>query len=1132
MNKRRLHSIILSIIMFITFSPLVFSNNMKDTIDTEISINKSNITLNEIFNILKNKTGYSFNYGEYILKNKEKYNLNYNKAQLTFILDDLGQKAKFSYKITNNIVVIGKIQKKEMPNAQNQINIKGVVKDNTGETLPGVTVVIKGTTKGTITNINGEYSIDNVPIGAILKFSFVGMKPQEFTVGSQSTINVTMNPEFIGLDDVVVVGYGVQKKSVVTGAISSVKAEDLINYPVADPSQAIEGKVSGVTITQNSGAPGSAMSIRIRGTGTSGYNEPLYIVDGVQMGGLNSINPADIESIEILKDAASGAIYGARAANGVVLVTTKKGKEGKVSVNYNGYYGVQNPWKKLNLPNAYQYMRLFNEGMENDKMQPKFPVGEILLNEYDTDWQNEIFVKNAPITNHHFQVTGGSKVSSFVLSAGYFSQDGIIGGSKASYDKYSFRLNSEHKVSKHFKVGENISYYTSKSSGVANQHGVIGLLSSAVLMEPNLPVHATDEGTIKKYDNYPVSPVRDPATGQYYHLSEYGRNPLAWLETTYNEGIDNALTGDFYIEVPDIVKDLKFKSDFGFYRGNGGGRGYSPKAYFGPADKTSVSSVNQSSSSAFTWQWENTLSYIKSIGANNFTALIGNTINMAKGSYMSGSRTNLIPDGWHYAWLNNGANDPSQNTGGGYWENRLVSFFGRVDYNYAEKYLITATMRADGSSRFGPENKFGYFPSFSAGWVLSKEPFLKNVEFLSQLKLRASWGQVGNDAIGNFAYLSSMVKGYSYTLGNGTNMAQSIIPGMASNPALKWETSEQTNIGVDMGFFRYRLMFTLEYYKKNTKDLLATEPIPMYVGLWSPIANVGEISNQGIEMSMTFKQGENNFHYSATFMASYNKNEVIKVGNADGYINGSVIDKQISGQLRMQEGEVFPFFYGYKTDGIFQTQEEVDNYTDYNGQVIQPDALPGDIRFVDINKDGKIDENDRTNIGAASPDWNFGLNMSADYKNFDLSMMFQGQLGNQIANVTFIDARNYSTRSNNAYKRWHGEGTTNSYPRATMNDLNRNYASLNDMVHIEDGSFLRLKNIQLGYSIPKRLLQKVSISNFRVYVTAHNLWTFTNYTGFDPEIGSGNTGGFLDFGIDRAAYPQARSFLTGINVTF
>jgi len=945
-------------------------------------------------------------------------------------------------------------------------------------------------------------------------------------------LNIVLEEDSQVLEDVVVVGYGVKKKSVVTGAISSIKADELVDYPVADPAQAMQGKVSGVTITQNSGAPGSAMSIRIRGTGTSGYNEPLYIVDGVQMGGLNSINPADIESIEVLKDAASGAIYGARAANGVVLVTTKKGKAGKISVNYNGYYGVQNPWKKLNLPNAYEYMRLYNEAMVNDKMQPKFPVGQISLNENDIDWQDQVFEKNAPISNNHIQISGGNEVSKFILSAGYFSQDGIIGGDKAAYDKYSFRLNSEHKINKYIKVGENFSYYTSKSSGVANQHGAIGLLSSAVMMEPHLPIHVVDDKTIGRYDNYPSPPVRDSRNGQYYHLSEFGRNPLAWLETTYNEGIDNALSGDFYIEISNVIDGLKFKSDFGLYRGNGGGRGYVPEAYFGPADQTSSSQVSQSFSSAFTWQWENTLSYVKSLGQNNITALVGNTINKASGSYMSGVRTNLIPDGWQYAWLNNGANDPSQNTGGAYWENRLVSFFGRVDYNYAERYMFTATMRADGSSKFGSDNQFGYFPSFSAGWVISKESFFNNIDNVNMLKLRASWGQVGNDAIGNFGYMSSMVKGYNYTLGNGSNMAQSIIPGMAANPGLKWETSEQTNIGLDMGMFRDKLLFTVEYYKKETKDLLATEPIPMYVGLWSPQANVGEISNQGVEMSLTFQEGSGDFHYSATFLASYNKNEVIKVGNADGYINGSAIDKEMSGQLRMQEGEAFPFFYGYKTDGVFQSQEAVDNYTDIEGEVIQPNALPGDIRFVDINKDGQIDENDRTNLGSASPDWNFGVNLSADYKNFDISMMFQGQLGNKIANVAFVDSRSYSTRSNNAYKRWHGEGTTNSYPRATMNDLNRNYSSLNDMVHIEDGSFVRLKNIQLGYTIPKSLLQKAGISSFRIYIAAQNLWTFTNYTGYDPEIGSGNTGGFLDFGIDRASYPQARTITTGVSVNF
>ncbi|MGC9342722.1 MAG: TonB-dependent receptor [Bacteroidales bacterium] len=1100
---------------------------------TRLSLNVEDQPIQKILEIIEEQTEFRFMYDATVVDVGQKRSINCQNQPVVKILDDIFEGAGITYKVEDRQIALSNIDAVfNFNQVSQQRTVSGKVTDSDGLPLPGVTVVVKGTTQGTVTNADGEYSLTNIPEDATLVFSFVGMRTQEIEVGDQSTINVTMVMDAIGIEEVVAVGYGVQKKSVVTGAISSVRADELVKMPVAKVEQALQGKVSGVVVTQNTGQPGSSLTLRVRGTGSMGYSEPLYIVDGIQMSDLSTLNPSDIESIEILKDAASGAIYGARAANGVVLVTTKKGKSGEISVNYSGSYGIQNPWNTLDLPNASEYMQLFNEARINDGLSEKFSSSDIANNKYDTNWQNEVFSKNAPITDHTISLSGGNGISNFIMSAGYFNQQGIVGSDKSEYEKYTFRLNSDHKLGKNIKLGENISYTSSNSSGISNQHGYVGVLSTALVVEPNIPVFATDPELIAYYDDLPVSPIRDSKSGLYYTIPQFRRNPLAWLASTFNKGVSNTLAGNFYLEISEIVKGLTYKSDVGFYKADGNGRGYLPEGYYTVSDIVNVRSVNQNSNEALRLQWENMISYTKTISNNNFNLLFGTSLLKENGSDVFGSRNNNIPLGWKFAWLNNGADDASQRAGGSYWENRLSSFFGRINYNYAEKYMLTATFRADGSSRFGPENKFGYFPSVSAGWLISNENFLKDSNLIQMLKLRASWGQVGNDVIGNFGYLASMVKGYNYVLGTDGIPQQSVVPGIAANPELKWETSEQSNIGLDLSILKSQLTFNADYYIKKTKDLLSTSPIPMFVGMASPLGNLGEISNKGVELSLTYRKINGDFNFSSSLMASYNKNEVTKVANKDGYVNGTEIDKELSGSLRMEEGFPFPFIYGYKTDGIFQNNSEVSGYINSTGEMIQPDARPGDIRYVDVDGSGVIDEHDRTYLGKVTPDWIFGLNFNAEYKNFDLTLLLQGQTGNKIANVSFIDAQNYSVRNVSATERWDGEGSTDNYPMPTLMDPNRNFSRLNDMVHVESGDYLRVKNLQVGYTLPVSLLKNAGISGCRVFISSQNLFTFTKYKGFDPEIGQGNTGGFLDFGIDRAAYPQARTFTSGVSVTF
>ncbi|MEH0156016.1 TonB-dependent receptor [Limibacter armeniacum] len=994
--------------------------------------------------------------------------------------------------------------------------------------LPGVNVMVKGTNNGTITNFDGEYKLTTTQKNVTLVFSFIGYLSKEVSVNGASNIDVTLEPDVEQLEEVVVVGYGVQKKSVVTGAISSVKADEIAKTPVPSVEQALQGRTAGVMVSNDTGQPGAGITVRIRGVGTNGVASPLYIVDGVQVENLSFLNPGDIASMEVLKDAASSAIYGSRGANGVVLVTTKKGKSGKLVLNYDGYVGVQNPSRKVSVLNAREYMTLHNEARYNDGQSPLFTEEQIANNTVDTDWQDEIFNKNAVMTNHQLQLSGGNDISTFSVSTGYFAQDGIVGGGdKSNYNRFTFRINSEHKFTDRITLGQNLSFTKTNSQGIEEQNEFGSILYAATIHDPITPVYVTDQAEIDRLDQISPNPVKDPS-GRFYGISQQGLreivNPMAALQNTFNENMSRQLVGNFYGSIK-LMDGLTFRSDYGYNIGNSSYRGFTPVAYFNVVNRVNNNSTWTGSSQYYNWQLENVLTYERTLGDHNFTLMAGTTHINEYREWINGSRTNLNLSGWDYAWLDNGANDETQKSNGAVGESRLMSYFGRLNYNYREKYLLTATIRMDGSSRFGPDNQFGYFPSVSAGWVLSEEDFLKQSELISFMKLRASWGQIGNEKIGNFAYLSLAGATISYPLGVSGSPVTGFGILNAANPALKWEASEQTNIGLEIGLLQDKLTMTAEYYNKVTKGLLSEEPIPSYVGLNNPTSNLGTVANSGVELNVTYRTIERDFNYSISGNVAYNQNEITELNNQNGYINSGAYYGH-SGNSRMEIGYPLPFFYGYKTNGIFQSQEEVASYVGPEGQVIQPDAKAGDIRFVDTNNDGKIDDNDRTNIGSAVPTWTYGLTLGADYKNFDLSVFFQGQAGNKIANLSRRQDLTYQNYNARALDRWTGEG--NDFPRMTHADPNKNYTRLNDMVHLEDGSFVRVKNIQLGYTLPNTIAEKAGLSRARLYMSVQNLYTWTKYSGFDPEIG----GGGLEYGVDKGAYPQSQVILFGTNLTF
>ncbi len=1007
------------------------------------------------------------------------------------------------------------------------LTVKGKVQDaGDGSYIPGVSITVKGTQTGTISDLNGTYTLE-AKKGETLIFSFVGMETIEREV-TGSTLNVSLKSALSTMDELVVVGYGVQKKSVVTGAIATVKAEDITRSPVSSPAQALQGRTAGVTVTNNSGQPGAGISIQVRGVGTNGNTAPMYVVDGIQVSDISFISAEDIASMEVLKDAASSAIYGSRGANGVVLISTKRGKSGKMNVSYDGYYGVQNAWKKASVLNAREYMMLHNEGQLNDGFAPVYSQGDISGNTVDTDWQDQIF-GTAPITNHSIQISGGTEKSTYLSSFSYFKQDGIVGGEKSAFERFTLRLNADYKFSDKVKAGNNVTLVRKQSSSINENNEFGSILQEAILHDPLTPVYVTDAAKIADYQAMAIQPTKN--NGMYYGISDKSLreivNPLASIANTYGEGTTNQIIGNVYIEAEPIA-NLKFKSDIGVDLGTNIGRGYSPAVYYNVVNVITNTSANQSATSWTNWQWENTVNYSRTIGRHKLNGLLGMTAKKDIGTGFGGSRSALSIPGWDYAWLNNGANDESQKSYGYPWEHSLLSYFGRLNYTFQDKYMLSGVLRYDGSSRFGSNNKFGWFKSVQGGWVVSQEDFLKNNDAISFLKLRLGYGETGSEDIGDFGYIETFSTTYSYPLGTDKTPISGSAINSSSNPDIKWESSKESNLGIDANFLNNRITLTVDLYDRTRDNLLSYRPIPDYTGVGAPVYNLGSVSNKGIEAILGYNKKTGDFNYDVSANFAYNKNEVTAINNTDKYINGPGAF-QLDGILRMEEGMPLPFFYGYKTNGIFQNAAEVASYKNSTGKVIQPNAKPGDIRFIDLNGDGAITPDDRQNLGSPHPDFTFGFTANMSYKNFDFSMFWQGQTGNKLINVVerleLTSDQNYLSRY---LDRWTGEGSTNDFPRFSHTDPNGNFSKLNDMVHIEDGSYIRLKNLQIGYTLPATLVKTIGISKARFYVTGQNLLTFTNYTGMDPEIGHG--GSFS--GFDRGSYPQARTFLLGTNITF
>ncbi|WP_308502086.1 TonB-dependent receptor [uncultured Alistipes sp.] len=1004
--------------------------------------------------------------------------------------------------------------------AQTPDLVSGVVTDASGP-VAGVAVIVKGTSTGTSTDLNGAYSI-RASQSDVLVYSFLGYKTQEIAVQSRNRIDVRLESDAQMVDEVVVVGYGVQKKSLVTGAISSVKGTDLETTGVMRADDALAGKTAGVQVVSNSGQPGSDVQIYIRGVGTNGTATPIYIVDGIAVSGIEYLNPSDIESIEVLKDAAASAIYGARGGNGVVLITTRHSKEGQWSVNYDFSYGIQNIARKIDVLNAREYAIIQNEAAANSGATLPFTDEQIASFHQGTDWQEAILNRNAGVQRHNVRVSSGTARSSFNGSASYLNQDGILAEGKSNFKRYTINLSADHKLLRDdaLTVGENLVVSHVKKQSVTQNSSTAGPLVGALNMDPLTPVYDPYQ-TDELYGGFGVSK----------YVSQEVVNPVARIYYSHGRTLYTTLKGSVYAE-------LKFLKDFRL-RGTASadvtwtdGFGYSPMYKLNSTTgNTTANGASQSYDQYRILSYEGYLNWGHVYNdKHDVSAMVGASLLQRGSLSMSASRNNLKIDDEDHAYISMATSSTASASGGPGNPSAIVSFFARANYAYDNRYMITATVRRDGSSRFGPNNRFGTFPSVSVGWNVSNESFLRDVRWLDALKLRASWGQNGNENIGDFAYLATIsTYGLSYPFGSQIttgDLAVGAAPTKVVNPDLKWETSEQTDIGVDLHLLGC-LGFTFDYYVKQTKDLLVTTPVPLMLGNSFPTANAGNVRNSGVEFAVDFQRQFGKWNIAVNGNISYNKNRVTYVGTDTGYVTGATVQGITGAVTRMEAGHAMSYFWGYKTLGIFQNQAEIDSWVNSKGEKIQPDARPGDFRYQDTNDDGVIDDNDRVDLGNPFPTVTFGLNLNVSAYGFDLGITTAGQAGNKIFSVLRRADLSMSNYGAWVLNRWHGEGTSNSIPRVATNDTNLNWTRPSDF-YLKDGDFWRIRNITLGYTF--RIPEKYYLRKVRLFASVDNAFIFTKYEGYDPEVGNG--GSILSSGIDRGVYPRPRTVSVGLNLTF
>ncbi|MEQ6121254.1 TonB-dependent receptor [Reichenbachiella sp. MALMAid0571] len=1071
---------------------------------TKLRINLKNVEISELLEEIERLSEFDFLYKSELLKDRPKVTVEAGKASIKTIMKSIMPK-DLKYEVFEKTIIIKKKTQLELEaSAQEEadVSITGKVTDENGSSLPGASVVVQGTTTGTTSDLDGNYKL-SVPDDAILEISFVGYKTQVVVVGSRTVIDVSMQEDLATLGEVLVVGYGTVERKDATGAISSVKGEDFKNLPVSGIDKALQGRMSGVQVVRNGGAPGASTSIRIRGTGTVNNSEPLYIVDGIPTSSIDGINPNNIESIEVLKDASASAIYGTRAANGVVILTTRKGAEdGSLKFNIDMYSGVTDVTKTLDVLDAPTLAEIKRERYANDGI-PVNPIWQdSQYQTQKTNWQDELF-KTGKTQNIDISISGGNEKSTFLVAMGYYNEQGVI--DKAKADRYTLRINSNHKVTKWLKVGQNLALSTRSSNQFDTNSAQSGLIWSAIRFHPGLPVQDAD-------GNYSTNQV----SGEFGDIN----NPIYEVSINDSDNRKTRMLSNVTTEIS-LTKDLKFKTNFAVDGTISDSRYFNPLILNQIRQRT-TNSAGRSYAQDFSLLMEYFLAYNKTFGDNTIGFVGGYTQQSFDYQGFSATATNFPDEDSSQRFLSTGsANSTTEYRA----HDGLRSVFGRANYSFMDKYLLTVTVRSDESSKFADGHRRGVFPAFSLGWRVSDEDFF-NVPFISDMKVTGGWGALGNQNIDRLQYLARISRGQRYSFGyDGSNQVVGANQSSFANENITWETVKMSNIGVNLGFLDNRLTSNFNYFIKDTEDMLLSPPtIGAQGNNPSPYLNIGQVRNKGLEIELNWRNTKGEFSYNIGGNASFISNEVTKL--VDGTFLASRFygrpDQEIS---RTYENNPIGTFYGWKTDGLFQTQSDIDNHAE------QPGAVPGDVRFVDINDDNVIDDQDRTILGSPHPKMSYGINANMSYKGFDVTLFFMGVAGVDIYNadrMQGIDASYPFNLYSEVTNRWTGPGTSNEIPRVSTLRTNLNYRT-SDMF-IESGDFLRLKNLTIGYTLSSDVTDKVGLSRLRFYFTGQNVFTITGYSGLDPELGL--TDGTTQLNVDYAQFPQARTFMLGVNIGF
>ena len=1100
----------------------------------QISLNFRETSYERIIHEIEKQSRYRFFYEQSGLNLNAKISIQVESESISEILDKLFTNSPYSYQQIDRHIILtqNKSYSPEQTGVKHSKTIKGIVTNPNNETIPGVVVIIKNTTTGTITDRDGFYRVE-VPVNTdSLQFSYVGMKKVDVGVGKSQHIDVILEPDVMNVDEVVIVGYGAQRKSDLTGAITTIEVDGVKRIPVSGIDQALQGKAAGVLITSNSGSPGGGTSVRIRGIGTVNNNNPLFVIDGIPTDDIRFLNIGDIENIEILKDASATAIYGNRGANGVILINTKKGIPGSPVVTADAYIGISDVWKNPKLGDSKQFAAINNLAVKNGKEIEGDGAYQYIEDFKDpdqfiggTNWWEQI-TRKAIVQNHQVTVSGGGESNKYLLSISYLNQNGTIIGSE--FDRLTFRINNEYKLSKRATIAFNTNISNANRKTIQEDDLDGGIIFTSMVLDP---ITSGEERSI--YD--PIRVKYGEFSRWYESVYSNKLNPVAQIGRSLNNWNQLRFFGNISFDF-ELLNNLTFHTTFGLDVRRTDFDNFMPTYWMDSDSKNDINRVEKNSGKNIDWVYENMLTYKNTFNKyHNLVALVGMTAEQGNLDVIEASKRNVPGNEEYLRYLSAATSDA--NVTGDISDYALISYLSRINYSYNSIYLLTASIRADGSSRFTGSGKWGYFPSVSGGWRISGEKFFSALNLsksIDDLKIRIGWRQVGNQNIADNAFRTLIAGGNSRRYLFGNTISQGYAPINIGNPNLTWETTESTNLGIDFVLSKNKISGSLDVYDKKTKDMLLRLPVPLSTGLpGSPWTNAGDIQNKGIEFLLNYRNKVNALNYNINFNISTYRNRVLSLGGGEPIKGG---EDRLGYTTKTMVGHQIGQFYGYIVEGVFQNQNEIDaaNKLPTEGEFYQDKLTrPGDFKFRDLNGDGKITAEDRGFIGSPHPDFIYGITGTAEYRQFDFSLFLQGSQGGDIFNVF-----KYYTHQNTGYfnapadmlqKAWHGEGTTNSNFQISASTANNNLRP--SSWYIENGSFIRIKNVQIGYNLNKWVCKKIGIAECRIYISGQNLYTFTPYSGLDPELAD-MTGNPLNSGIDFAKYPQSRTILTGVNLKF